>query len=166
MDDPSAISQLIQKKFKDIFQVDSANQMDQNHHATQIDLVLRELNLPSISESDSLGLLTPITDQEIRVAIFDIANVKSPGLDGVPSGFFKYYWELIGPSVILAVRRFFTTGFILKDWNKTLLVLVPKSSTPEEVSHYRPISLCNVMYKCIAKCMVHRMKHLLPSLID
>lgn len=110
-------------------------------------------------------LVCPITDQEIRDAIFDMANDKSPRLDGVPAEFYKIHWEIIGSSVLHAVKRFFTTGHLLHEWNKTLLVLIPKVNPPEEVSQFRPISLCNVIYKCVAKCMVNRMKPLLPNLI-
>lgn len=127
--------------------------------------MLRELHLPQISEMESQMLSAPITDEEIRDAMFDMKNDKSQGLDGVPSEFFKVHWDYIGSSVIRAIKRFFTTGYLLKEWNKTLLVLIPKNSPQEEVCHFRPISLRNVIYKCIAKCMVYRIKHLLPSLI-
>ena len=104
-------------------------------------------------------------DPKIREAIFEMANDKLPGLDGVPADFYKIHWEIIGPSVLHAVKRFFTTGHLLHEWNKMLLVLIPKVNPPEKVSQFRPISLCNVIYKCIAKCMVNRMKPLLPKLI-
>lgn len=68
-------------------------------------------------------------------------------------------------SVISTVKRFFSTRNLLKDWNRTLLVLVPNVNPPEEVSHLRPISLCNVIYKCISKCIVFRMTGILPTLI-
>lgn len=47
-----------------------------------------------------------------------------------------------------------------------LLVLIQKIYPPEEVNYLRPISLCNTIYKCAAKCMVNRMKPLLPNLIS
>lgn len=103
--------------------------------------------------------------KEIKTAMFTIADDKSPGLDRFNAEFFTRHWEVIGTSVVDAVYIFFSTGHLLKEWNHTLLVLIPKISPPVEVNNLRPISLCNVLYKCITKCMVNRMKSLLPSLI-
>ncbi len=48
----------------------------------------------------------------------------------------------------------------------TFIALVPKvedSSTPDK---YRPIALCNVIYKLISKILANRLKPLLPLLIS
>ena len=50
--------------------------------------------------------------------------------------------------------------------NQTLVALIPKQVGPETVSHYRPISLCNTIYKVISKIIVLRIRPLLPSLIS
>lgn len=160
------IALMIQHHFKALYQPSTTTTLDNLLHGSEIDLVLRELDLPCLQEPDKQMLLQHISDQEIRDAMFSIANNKSPGMDGFTSEFYKLYWDDIGPLVIQAVQRFFSTGHLLKEWNKTLLVLIPKVSPPEEVSHFRPISLCNVVYKCIAKCLVNRMRHLLPRLIS
>lgn len=65
--------------------------------------------------------------------MFDLASNKSPGIDGIPADFYKIHWATIGPSVLQAVKRFFTTGHLLHEWNKILLVLIPKVNPPEEV---------------------------------
>lgn len=149
---------MIQQYFNDIYKVSSSAPPDNAQQEMEIDLVLRELNLPCISERDSQLLTSPITEQEIRDAVFDMASDKSPGLDGVPSEFYKIHWDIIGTSVVQAIKRFFFSGNLLLEQNKTLLVLIPKVCPPKEVSQFRSISLCKVIYKCIAKCMVNRMK--------
>ena len=166
VENQTEIAQLIQHYFQTLYQaVDSPLSTD-DQRSERIDLVLRELNLPRISSDEAQKLIQPISDQEIKEALFDFANDKSPGLDGIPAEFYKIHWDMIGASVQQAVRWFFSTGHLLREWNKTLLVLIPKVTPPEEVSQFRPISLCNVIYKCIAKCMVNRIKPLLPTLID
>ena len=67
--------------------------------------------------------------------------------------------------VINIVQAFFHYGSLFKPLNHTFITLIPKVLFPDEVSHFRPISLCNVIYKVISKIMVSRLKHLMDSLI-
>ena len=50
--------------------------------------------------------------------------------------------------------------------NRTLIVLVPKCQNPETINNYRPISLCNTIYKVVTKIIVARIRPLLSNLIS
>ncbi|XP_021715330.1 uncharacterized protein LOC110683265 [Chenopodium quinoa] len=123
------------------------------------------LCLPSLSSTQRAFLMEPFTSEEIRSAIFSINDGKSPGPDGFPSTFFKSSWQLVGQSVVVAVQHFFVHGYMLKDWNRTFLTLLPKVDNLEFISQFRPIGLCNVIYKCVAKCLTSRIRQVLPSLV-
>ena len=49
--------------------------------------------------------------------------------------------------------------------NETTIVLIPKIA-PETLTHLRPISLCNVIYKVVSKCLVNRLWPLLSDVIS
>jgi hypothetical protein len=49
--------------------------------------------------------------------------------------------------------------------NDTAIVLLPKTDRPEQLKDFRPISLCNVIYKVMSKCLVNRLQPLLQEII-
>ncbi|CAL1410531.1 unnamed protein product [Linum trigynum] len=50
--------------------------------------------------------------------------------------------------------------------NATLLALLAKVESPVNMAQFRPIGLCNVSYKVIAKCLANRLQKLMPDLVD
>ena len=50
--------------------------------------------------------------------------------------------------------------------NNTLITLIPKCDNPSTVRDLHPITLCNVLYKIIAKVLANRLKVLLPDIIS
>ena len=95
-------------------------------HKDDIEMVIRELGLPQISTFLVSWLEKPFTDKEIRDVMFSMGDSKSPGPDGFTAGFFKKHWIRVGFSVCKVVRSFLTTGYLLKEWNHSLLVMIPK----------------------------------------
>ncbi|XP_074297012.1 uncharacterized protein LOC141627683 [Silene latifolia] len=111
-------------------------------------------------------LLSPVTNEEIKEALFSIPNHKAPGPDGYSSAFFKDSWEIIGGDICKAIADFFTHGRILKQINHTLVTLIPKVPLPVDVTQFRPIAYCNVLYKVISKLLCARLAKILPHIIS
>ena len=76
------------------------------------------------------------------------------------------FWHIVGDNVVSVVLEFLNTSYLLPDLNHTYIVLIPKIKNPVKVSDYRPISLCNVIYKINAKVLANRLKQVLPHIIS
>lgn len=64
------------------------------------------------------------------------------------------------------VEKYFPTKKILDYLNKTHIVLIHKIQGPETIGNYRPISLCNSIYKVISKVLVNQIRPHMDSLIS
>lgn len=111
-------------------------------------------------------LPAPFTDLDIQAAFLSLPKNKSPGFDGYPAEFFIENWTSVGRDMIDAVQEFFRSGQLLKQWNATVLTLVPKKTNATRITEFRPISCCNTVYKVASKLLANRLKDLLPALIS
>ena len=55
---------------------------------------------------------------------------------------------------------------MLKSINHTIVSLIPKIPIPTDLMHYKPISLCSVLYKIISKILVNKLKPVLDKCIS
>ncbi|XP_074282999.1 uncharacterized protein LOC141607544 [Silene latifolia] len=106
---------------------------------------------PTVTDEEKLGLIQPISTEEIRVDVFSMDFNSSPGIDGFSAGFFKSAWNIIATHFCKAVQSFFRIGKLAKQANSTILSLMPKKDTPSSVMDFRPISCCTVFYKTFIK---------------
>lgn len=127
---------------------------------------LRNLLPFRCSEEQRLVLQSEVTVEEVTKTIFAMPLDKSPGPDGFSVEFIRSSWSIVGPDIIGAVREFFRNGRLLKDFNNTALVLIPKTSEACKLGDFRPISCCNLMYKIISKIIANRLKPILKDCIS
>nr|GEU58643.1 RNA-directed DNA polymerase, eukaryota [Tanacetum cinerariifolium] len=104
-----------------------------------------------LSHKQAADLEIPITHDEIRAAVWDCGENKSPGLDGFTFEFFRNYWSIVGIDFCEAVDWFFQQGSFAKGCNFSFLALIPKLQDPKVVSDFRPISLIGCLYKVVTK---------------
>lgn len=91
---------------------------------------------------------------------------KSPGPDGMTPAFFQHHWDLLGRDITRFCDSFIQSGQLPKICNKTQIVMIPKKTKPETMGDLRPISLCNILYKIVAKVLANRLKPILGELIS
>ena len=112
------------------------------------------------------ALLAPYTAEDVHKALFDIGELKAPGPDGLHAIFYKRFWPMLEEDLIEEVLKAVNTCTIPTGWNDTTIMMIPKINTPEKVTQFRAISLCNVVYKIIAKMVATRLKVFLPEIIS
>ena len=111
-------------------------------------------------------LSRPYSVEEVKVALFQMGPTKVPGPDGMNALFYQKFWHIVGNDVSSAVLDFLNSGIKIPEINYTHIVLIPKVKSPEKMTDFRPISLCNVIYKIISKVIANRLKTILPQLIS
>ena len=88
---------------------------------------------------------------------------KVLGPDGMNPCFFQHFWDLVGNDVTEACLFNLNNCFMLPSLNATSIILIMKIKKPEMMYEFKPIALCNVLYKIMAKVIANRLKSILLS---
>ena len=122
--------------------------------------------LPTVTTEMNMNLDQQFIGDEVLKALNEMAPLTAPGLDGMLPIFYKTFWHIIGSDVMNVVLTTLNSGHVPGDLNTTFIALISKIKEPKKVSDFRPISLCNVVYKLIAKVLVNRLKLVLPYIVS
>jgi hypothetical protein len=114
----------------------------------------------------NVALLAEFTMEEVDGAPSQMHPFKSPGPDGFSVCFYQRSWDIVRADVGKAVLDFLNHGSFDHLLKNTNIVLIPKNKCPSCITNFRPISLCNVLYKIMAKVLANRMKKMLNSIIS
>ena len=155
-EDKAEVAGLIMQHFDNIFRTSLPENIEET--------VAHVPNLISQEVNDTLT--SEFTAREVELALKQMAPLKASGPDGMPQLFFQKYWKVVGPEVTQGVLSCLNSGHILNVINHTFIILILKVKTLEKITEFRPISLCNVIYKLISKVIANRLKGILPSIIS
>ena len=155
-EDRDTIKLLVQNYFMNLFSSEVA----------QVDPAVLGDVASKVTGSMNQDLLAPYTREEVKKALFSIGDLKAPGPDGLHAIFYKRFWDMLGEELEDEVLEAVNSATVPEGWNATTIVLIPKVEAPEKVSQFRPISLCNVVYKVISKLLANRLKKILPDIIS
>ena len=151
----------------DISQV-AINYFDNLFHAgtcTQVDDCLSTMEHKVTPDMQQI-LSSDFTADEIKIAVFQMGPTKAPGPDGMNALFYQKFWHIMSENVVNAVLDYLHYGVMRPNINHTNIVLIPKIKSPKRMSDFRPISLCNVIYKIISKVLANRLIRILPSVMS
>ncbi|KAL4324280.1 hypothetical protein GQ457_11G002870 [Hibiscus cannabinus] len=118
-----------------------------------------------ITPDMNANLCAGFTAVEVKDAFIHIHPNKAPGIDGLPSSFFRRFWSVCGEDFVSLCLDILNGKIDFAEVNQTVIVLIPKVDKPDLIKQYRPISLCNVVYKTCAKVLVNRLRPLMNTCI-
>nr|GEZ02219.1 RNA-directed DNA polymerase, eukaryota [Tanacetum cinerariifolium] len=90
-----------------------------------------KLNFPfnkRLLHDQAANLKRRVSRDEIRMAVWNCGENKSPGPDGFTFEFFRRYWDFVGSDFCEAVEHFFVNGSFSKGCNSSFVALIPKSA--------------------------------------
>jgi len=92
-------------------------------------------------------------------------NGNALGSDGFNVDFFKACWKIVKQDILKVVEDS-RSKKVLKAFNASFIALIPKEENAMTPDGFRPIALCNVVYKIISKVIVNKLKALLLALFS
>ena len=93
---------------------------------------LHENNIKQLSDEQKDICDGPIRKDEIKEVIRNIANNKTPGSDGFPVEFWKFFWINIGHFLIRALDEAFENGELSFTQKQGVITCLPKDNKPRE----------------------------------
>ncbi|GKC06801.1 RNA-directed DNA polymerase, eukaryota [Tanacetum coccineum] len=129
--------------------------------------LLLETQFPNVLSTEQVAELErDISNEEIKRAVWDCGESKSPGLDGYTFEFFRCYWNFIDQDVVATVKCFFNSGSLPRGCNSSFIALILKIQDAKVVQDFRPITLIGSVYKIISKILANRLSQVIYDLIS
>ena len=106
-----------------------------------------------VAQEEGRELTKEVSWGELEATLKWFKKDKSLGSDGWPVEFYLAFYDLLGEDLLEVIEESRTTGHIHPPMNYTFIALIPKTDDPTSFNDFRPISMCNCIYKIIAICL-------------
>ena len=124
-------------------------------------------NVTTLSEEEKKSCEGLINEEECIIALKDFDNNKTPGTDGLPAEFYRFFWPDICHDLLASYNFAFQHGTLSISQRRGIISLIPKKKKDKTLlENLRPISLLNVDYKILTKVITKRIEKVLPTLIN
>ena len=157
--DQCKILKTLQEHFCEVFR---SHDKEDNHTD-----FLNCVELEQLSEVNIAEMKQPLTMDEVGRALYAMKNNKSPGSDGFPAEFYKFFWADLKFIVMRMLSTCYALGVMPQSLQEGIITLIPKSGKPRnKINSYRPITLLNTSYKILSASIANRYKRIISTVID
>ena len=149
----------IAEYYRDMYKQDNCNVEETD--------IFEHPNIKKLNEQDQEKVQGEITLEECSKIINLFAKNKTPGNDGLQIEFYIKFWDYIGPLLVECFNFSFRSGVLSNSQRQAVISLLAKKDKDRlYVENWRPISLLNIDYKVLSKCLSERVKKVIEKLID
>uniref|UniRef100_A0A8C5LL16 Reverse transcriptase domain-containing protein n=1 Tax=Leptobrachium leishanense TaxID=445787 RepID=A0A8C5LL16_9ANUR len=146
---PADIMEEFASYYQSLYHIDSVE--GPGSPSTSLSTYLQSRVTSKLSAAARESLATPITIEELCIALKSMKNGRCPGPDGLPLEYYKFFGEALLPMLL---RLFQSVDGITHLHPRTLaatITVIPKPGKDHsDCKNYRPISLLNVDTKILA----------------
>ncbi|CAG4943626.1 unnamed protein product [Colias eurytheme] len=108
---------------------------------------------------------SPPTEEEVENAIHSLKNGKAPGADLIAAEMLKADIEIAVKHLTPLIQKIWSSETLPNDWNKGLLVTVPKKGDLSNCNNWRGITLLSIPSKILCKIILNRLSKAIEPLI-
>ena len=119
-----------------------------------------------VFDEDNRRLTAPSQVCEFKDAMFAMKLDKCSGPDGFNPGFYQHLWSTCNGDIYSECCQWLNEGKFPPSLNATNIALIPKGNEQKSMKNWRPIALCNVLYKLVSKVLANRLKTVLHKCIS
>ena len=127
---------------------------------------IQNLEIPRLSNEEQATFEHELTVQEIKYVLHSFEKITTPGEDGFSKEFYGTFFDLLKQNLLDSYNEAFQKGSLSVSQRKGVIFLIPKNDCDlSELTGWRQMTLLNVHYKILAKCIAKRIELFLPKLI-
>lgn len=104
-----------------------------------------------MNEKENTSLMEKVSKAELHEVLHNFQKNKISGPDEWTVEFFLAFYDLIGKDILQVVEETHKEGHMHAPINSTFISMIPKYDSPISLDEFKPISLCNCIYKVVAK---------------
>ena len=129
---------------------------------------LKDIDHNKVSEEDKVILDKKLDIDEVGKALFSLDNDASPGIDGIPSCWYKTFYLKIKFMLFNCLENTIERGEMGVTQRQGVISMLHKGKDlcKYKLKNWRPITITNCDYKILSKCIANRLHHVLGSIID